>query len=69
MRGFTHTFLNTSSHGKQESHTYRNCLFVKADAVKFLLKSLKNWKFISPQMLSMYLFYSTVGSIVPAGSP
>lgn len=50
-----------------------NCLFVRADAVKFLLKRSKNWNFISPQMLSIYLyiylFYTTMGSIVPAGSP
>lgn len=44
-------------------------LFVKGDAVKFLWKKSKNRSFISPQMHPIYLFYTIMGSIVPAGRP
>lgn len=66
---WTHPHISQHFLSWKTGITHLQELLAKADAVKFHLKRSKNKNFISPQVLSIYLFYLTVGSIVPAGSP
>lgn len=66
MCGFTHTFLSPSSHGKLP--------VCQGRCSKVSFKKVKEVElYFSPDALHIfvyiYLFYTTMGSIVPAGSP